>query len=41
MIKCLFEKKRFHVFKSRRYKNEKAQIMPVVAGRLVSNSVQL
>ena len=31
------EKKRFHLLKSLLYKNGKAQIMPLVAGRLVSN----
>ena len=35
-MKCFFEKKkRFHILKLLLYKNRKAQIMPVVAGRLV------
>ena len=37
MMKQVFfrEKIRFYLFKSLLYKNEKAQKMPVVAGRLV------
>ena len=38
MVKeCFFGKKRLHLFKSLLYKNEKVQIMPVVAGGLVYN----
>ena len=32
------EKKRFHLFKSLLYKNEKAQNMPLAAGLLVMNN---
>ena len=38
---CFFEKKRFHLFKSLLYKNEKAQNMPLVAGRLPNYTGQV
>ena len=36
-----FEKEGFHLFKSLLYKNGKAQNFPVMAGRLVNDSVKL
>ena len=38
---CSFGKERFHLFKSLLYKNGEAQNVPVVAGRLVNDSVKL
>ena len=39
---CFFEKRKlFHLFKSLSYKNWKAQNMPLVAGRLVSITVEV
>ena len=39
MKEGFFEKQRFCLFESLLYKNGKAQIMPMVAGHLVSNSL--
>ena len=36
MKECFIDKKRFHLFKSLLHKNQEAQNMPMVAGRLVS-----
>ena len=38
MMKFFFEKKRFHFFENLLHKNENAENMPVVTGRLVTHN---